>query len=92
MELAHAVLAGSILPRISSETEGDHGIGPPGPPPATGDLLFQNPMVAPEKRSNQLRPRTLALPVSICQATSALRSSLAFLGNAPFIFILTASP
>jgi hypothetical protein len=85
MQLAHAVLAGSMFPPIPSETEGDHGIGSPGPPPAIGDLLFRNTMVAPEKRSNQLRPRTLALPVSICQAASALRSSLAFLGHAALI-------
>jgi hypothetical protein len=56
MQLAHAVLAGSIFPPIPNETTGDRGIGPPGPPPATGDLWFRNTMVAPEKRSNQLRP------------------------------------
>jgi hypothetical protein len=54
MQLAHAVLAGSIFPSMPRKW-GDQGISPLGPPSPTGGLLFRTTGVARKKRSNQLR-------------------------------------
>lgn len=90
MQLAHAVLAGSIFLSMPLK-RGDHGISPLGPPSPTGGPLFRTTGVAREKRSNQLPPRTLALPIPNRQAASPLRSWLAFFGKKDLHFILIQS-